>query len=163
MTSDFRVGQGFDIHQLSPEHELFLGGIQIDSPLGCIAHSDGDVLIHALIDAILGAMAWGDIGDHFPSSDTQYKGADSAKLLAGVMEKLKAQGIKVVNVDSTVFLETPKMTPYKLRIRERLAELLAIPVGQVSFKAKTMEKLGAIGHREAIGASVTILVTSPLL
>ncbi len=154
-----RIGQGFDIHRLSPEHDLFIGGVKIDSPLGSVAHSDGDVLLHALIDALLGAMALGDIGDHFPPSDEQYKNADSAQLLSQVMALLKTKGAEVINIDSTVFLETPKMKPYKLPIRERMAALLNIKTEQVSFKAKTAEKLGAIGHREAIGASVIVLLS----
>ncbi len=160
MLSTHRVGQGFDIHRLSPEHDLYIGGVKIESPLGSVAHSDGDVLLHALIDALLGSVALGDIGDHFPPEDAQYKNASSAQLLTQVMALLSAQGVQVINVDSTVFLETPKMKPYKLLIREEIARLLKITVKQVSFKAKTMEKLGPIGHREAIGASVVVMVST---
>ncbi|MBY0449247.1 MAG: 2-C-methyl-D-erythritol 2,4-cyclodiphosphate synthase [Cyanobacteria bacterium] len=156
-----RIGQGFDLHRLVPEKRLLLGGVLIESsPRGSDAHSDGDVLLHALIDAVLGALGQGDIGDHFPPSDAQWKDADSLLLLQQVLDQiLKPSGYCLVNIDTTVFLETPKLTPYKLGIREKLASTLQLPLDAVSFKAKTMEGLGPIGHGEAIAASVTVLLS----
>ena len=155
--ASLRIGQGYDIHRLAANHPFILGGIPIESPLGTIAHSDGDVILHALIDAILGATANGDIGEHFPPSNPAFKDADSSQLLH---EALNIAGaIQIINVDCTVFLESPKLSPYKQRIREHLAQLLNIPITNVAFKAKTAEKLGAIGHREAVAASITVLLS----
>ncbi len=161
--SQGRIGQGYDLHRLVPEKPLLLGGIRIESsPRGSEAHSDGDVLIHATIDAILGALGQGDIGDHFPPSDSQWKNADSLLLLRQVLDTvLKPSGYCLVNIDTTIFLETPKLGPYKLAIREKLASVLNLPLDAVSCKAKTMEGLGPIGLGEAIAASVTVLL-SPL-
>ncbi len=153
-----RIGQGFDIHRLVPDQPLKLGGVLIDSALGTLAHSDGDVLLHALIDALLGAAALGDIGDHFPPTDPQYRNADSAVLLTHVLGLLADQGWQIVNLDSTIFLEYPKLQAYKDPIRQRLTGLLGLPLESVSVKAKTMEKLGAVGTSEAIAASVSVLI-----
>ena len=135
-----------------------LGGIRIDSPVGSEAHSDGDVLLHALIDALLGACGLGDIGDHFPPSDAQYKGISSVALLRLVLPLITQAGFHVVNLDSTIFLEKPKLGPYKAQIRAQLAELLGLSLDCVSVKAKTAEQFPPIGTQEAIAASVTVLL-----
>ncbi len=153
-----RVGQGYDIHRLVSGKPLYLGGLLIDSTVGSDAHSDGDILLHALIDALLGALALGDIGDHFPPTDVQYRDIRSTLLLEKVMTLLQQKRAKLVNCDATVFLEAPKLYPYKPGIREALAQLLGLPVDQVSFKAKTAEKFPPVGTQEAIAAAVTVLV-----
>ncbi|MEB3285905.1 MAG: 2-C-methyl-D-erythritol 2,4-cyclodiphosphate synthase [Vampirovibrionales bacterium] len=153
-----RVGQGYDIHRLVPGKPLWIGGVPVESPLGSDAHSDGDALLHALIDALLGAAGLGDIGDHFPPSDPQYKNISSLLLLDRVLILLEEAGYQVVNVDMTVFLETPKLYPYKLAIRELLATKLSLPLDAVSLKAKTAEKFPPVGTSEAIAASATVLL-----
>jgi 2-C-methyl-D-erythritol 2,4-cyclodiphosphate synthase len=159
-----RIGQGYDLHKLVPRSEypdatpLIIGGIKISDEIGTIAHSDGDVLLHALIDGLLGTLALGDIGDHFPPSDDQYKNADSSQLLQQVLAMPEFQNITIENVDSTLFLEAPKLGTNKLAIREKLAELLKLPLNRVSVKAKTMEGLGAIGSKQAVAASVTVAI-----
>lgn len=154
----YRIGQGYDLHRLVPGQKLMIGGIQVESPVGCEAHSDGDVVLHALIDALLGACALGDIGDHFPPSDDQYKGLDSSAFVAKVLPLVTASGYQPGNVDVTIFLEKPKLGPYKPAIREKLAQLLNLPLHCVSVKAKTAEKFPPIGTQEAIAASVTVLL-----
>lgn len=159
-----RIGQGYDLHKMVPlsEHPnaapLIIGGIKISDEIGTIAHSDGDVLLHALIDGLLGTLALGDIGDHFPPSDERYKNADSSQLLQTVLALPEFQNITIENVDSTIFLEAPKLGAHKLAIREKLAELLDLPLNRVSVKAKTMEGLGAIGSKQAVAASVTVAI-----
>ncbi|MGE0200560.1 MAG: 2-C-methyl-D-erythritol 2,4-cyclodiphosphate synthase [Candidatus Melainabacteria bacterium] len=155
--SDWRVGYGTDLHRLTPGRPLLIGGLAIESPVGSDAHSDGDVLLHALVDALLGALALGDIGDHFPPSDPQWAGADSSCFVAHALKLISKAGYRVGNVDATVHLEAPKLYPHKQTIRELLACLLEIPVEQVSFKAKTGEGLAPIGTGDAIAASVTVL------
>ncbi len=156
--SAYRIGQGYDLHRLIPSKPLLLGGIQIDSPVGSEAHSDGDVLLHALIDALLGACGLGDIGDHFPPSDDRYKGISSVALLRLVLPLITQAGFQVVNLDSTIFLEKPKLGPYKAQIRAQLAELFGLPLDCVSVKAKTAEQFPPVGTQEAIAASVTVLL-----
>ena len=159
MTSlPYRIGQGYDIHRLVPGKPLLIGGIQIESSVGSEAHSDGDVLLHSLIDALLGACGLGDIGDHFPPSDDQYKGMNSTVFLQRIQPLVEKAGYRVGNIDVTIFLEKPKLGPYKLTIRENLAQLLGIPLDCVSVKAKTAEKFPPVGTQEAIAASVTILL-----
>lgn len=157
MSVPYRIGQGYDLHRLVPGKPLWLGGIQVESPRGSEAHSDGDVLLHALIDALLGATGLGDIGDHFPPSDPQWKDVKSEVMLALVLEKTSELNFKVVNVDATVFLEAPKLYPYKASIREKLAELLSLSLDTVSLKAKTAEGFPPVGTSDAIAASVTLL------
>lgn len=155
-----RIGQGYDIHRLAEGNSLVIGGVHFeDSPVGTVAHSDGDVLLHALIDALLGAAGLGDIGDHFPPSDDRYKDADSSDLLREVLDLLTGRSCRIINVDSTLFLEAPKLGSRKAEIRHRVAELIGIPADRVSVKAKTMEKLGSIGAGEALAASVTVLLS----
>lgn len=153
-----RIGLGHDTHRLQAGGKLIIGGVTIPHSQGVVAHSDGDVLLHALTDAILGALAWGDIGEWFPDSDPRWKGADSATLLQPVLDRLANEHWSVVNIDSVIFAQLPKLSPYKQAIRERLAELLRIPVDCVSVKAKTGEKVGPIGREEAVSAEVVVLL-----
>ena len=145
---DFRIGNGYDVHALAPELPLWLGGVKVESPIGCIAHSDGDVAIHALCDALLGALALGDIGKHFPDTSNEFKGIDSKILLARVMELVRAEGWAVGNVDVTIAMQRPKLAPYIIPMRECMAGVMGIPVSSVSVKATTTEKLGFVGRSE---------------
>ena len=145
---DFRIGQGYDVHALAPQLPLWLGGIRIDSPVGCIAHSDGDVAIHALCDALLGAIALGDIGHHFPDNSDEFKGIDSKILLARVLGLVRERGWQPVNVDITIALQRPKLAPHIAGMRACLAGILGISEDCVSVKATTTEKLGFVGRGE---------------
>lgn len=145
---DIRIGNGYDVHALAEGLPLWLGGVQIESPIGCIAHSDGDVAIHALCDALLGALALGDIGKHFPDTSAEFKGIDSKILLRRVMELVGKEGWSVVNVDITIAMQRPKLAPYIVRMRECMASVMGCSVGQVSVKATTTEKLGFVGRSE---------------
>ena len=145
---DFRIGQGYDVHALAPQLPLWLGGIRIDSPVGCIAHSDGDVAIHALCDALLGALALGDIGYHFPDNSDEFKGIDSKILLARVLGLVRERGWQPVNVDITIALQRPKLAPHIAGMRACLAGILGISEDRVSVKATTTEKLGFVGRGE---------------
>lgn len=145
---DIRIGNGYDVHALGEGLPLWLGGVQIESPVGCIAHSDGDVAIHALCDALLGALALGDIGKHFPDTSDEFAGIDSKILLGRVMELVRAQGWKVANVDITIAMQRPKLAPYIMAMRECMASVMGVSVGQVSVKATTTEKLGFVGRGE---------------
>lgn len=156
----YRIGQGYDIHRLIPDKPLMIGGMPIDSPVGSEAHSDGDVLLHSLIDALLGACGLGDIGDHFPPTDDRYKNISSLVLLQHVLPLIQQAGFQLVNLDATVFLEKPKLGPYKVQIRELLAERLQLAIDCVSLKAKTAEKFPPVGTQEAIAASVTVLLSA---
>ncbi|WP_437206514.1 2-C-methyl-D-erythritol 2,4-cyclodiphosphate synthase [Planctomicrobium sp. SH664] len=153
-----RIGLGHDTHRLQPGGPLTIGGVVVPHEQGFVAHSDGDVLLHALIDAILGALAWGDIGEWFPDTAPEFRGADSTKLLEKVLERVRAEGWEFVNVDSILFAQRPKLSPYKDPIRLRVAGLLGIPVSQVNVKAKTGERVGPIGREEAISAEVVVLL-----
>ena len=145
---DFRIGQGYDVHALAPQLPLWLGGIRIDSPVGCIAHSDGDVAIHALCDALLGALALGDIGHHFPDNSDEFKGIDSKILLARVLGLVRERGWQPVNVDITIALQRPKLAPHIAGMRACLAGILGLSEDRVSVKATTTEKLGFVGRGE---------------
>lgn len=158
MRLPYRIGQGYDIHRLIEGQKLMIGGIHVECPVGSEAHSDGDVLLHSLIDALLGACGLGDIGDHFPPSDSQYKGISSTVLLRNIQPLMTEAGYRVGNLDATIFLEKPKLGPYKQQIRENLAKLLELPLDCVSVKAKTAEKFPPVGTQEAIAASVTALL-----
>ncbi len=153
-----RIGFGNDIHRLTAGRPLIIGGVRVDSDLGAEGHSDADVLLHAITDAVLGAMALGDIGTHFPNSEPEWKDADSSVFLAKAVELAGEQGFTVANVDSTVSLESPKLRPYIDQIRGRIAELLGIDIGRVSVKAKTGEGADAVGRREAIRAEAAVLL-----
>ncbi len=152
MTPNIRSGSGFDVHRLVPDEELWLCGVQIPHPKGLSGHSDADVAMHALTDAILGAMALGDIGDHFPPSDAQWRGASSARFLAHAVGLANAQGYRLSNADVTIVCEAPKIGPHKEAMRGRLAEIMSVDVAQISVKATTTEMLGFTGRGEGIAA-----------
>lgn len=154
----FRVGMGYDVHRLVADRDLWLGGIKIDYPYGLLGHSDADVLIHALCDAILGAANCRDIGYHFPDKDPKYKGADSKLLLAEVMKIIAGKGYRVGNVDVTVCLELPKLNPHIPAMTECLAHIMNIEQDCVSIKATTTEKLGFTGRQEGISAYAVALL-----
>ncbi len=154
-----RVGHGFDVHRLVAGRPFVLGGITIAHPTGPLGHSDADVLVHAISDALLGACALGDLGRHFPDTDPQWQGADSMRLLAAVHELTVRHGFTLVNVDATVVVERPKLAPFLDAMRERLADVLAVDVGCISVKAKTSEGLGYTGDGSGIAAYAVALVT----
>jgi len=153
-----RIGFGYDVHPLRPGRDLVIGGVRIDSPLGLDGHSDADVLTHAVIDSLLGAAALGDIGQHFPASDPGYQGASSQDLLAMVVRTVRQAGYRVVNVDSTVVAEEPRLQPHIEAMRKQLAKTLGIGFGEVSVKATSPEGLGALGREEGIAAHAVALV-----
>lgn len=153
-----RIGFGYDVHALAEGLNFVICGVRVDSPVGCIAHSDGDVAIHALCDALLGAIAAGDIGKHFPDSDQSYKGIDSTILLGRTMELIRKEGYEVGNVDITIALERPKLRPHIETMRARLAEVMGVGMGQVSVKATTTEKLGFTGRMEGVAAYAVALL-----
>jgi 2-C-methyl-D-erythritol 2,4-cyclodiphosphate synthase len=155
---DFRVGNGYDVHRLAEGLPLVLGGVKIPHTKGCVAHSDGDVLIHALCDALLGALALGDIGQHFPDTSDAYAGIDSTILLARVAEMVRERGWEVVNVDTTLLAQKPKIAPHVPQMRARLAEVLGVALEAVSVKATTTERLGFTGREEGIAAYATCLL-----
>ncbi len=154
----FRVGSGHDTHRLAEGRPLVIGGVRIDHPRGPVAHSDGDVVLHAVTDALLGAAGLGDIGELFPDTDPRWKDADSRLFLAEALESLNQRGWRAVNLDVTVFVQEPKLGPVKAAIRDRLAELLRLPADCVNVKAKTGEKVGHIGRGEAIGCHAVVLI-----
>lgn len=153
-----RIGQGLDVHAFGEGDFVTLGGVRIPHTHGLIAHSDGDVLLHALSDALLGALALGDIGRHFPDTDAAYKGADSRVLLRHVYHLIQAQGYALVNADITVACERPKLAPHNLAIRQTIAADLACAIDQISVKATTTEKLGFTGRQEGILVSAVVLL-----
>jgi 2-C-methyl-D-erythritol 2,4-cyclodiphosphate synthase len=153
-----RVGIGYDVHPLSPGRDLVIGGVHIESPLGLDGHSDADVLTHAIIDSLLGAAALGDIGQHFPASDPGYQGASSQDLLTMVVRTVRQAGYRVVNVDSTVVAEEPRLQPHIEAMRKQLAKTLGIDFGEVSVKATSPEGLGALGREEGIAAHAVALI-----
>ena len=154
----FRVGFGYDVHALGEGLRLVLGGVEIPHEKGCIAHSDGDVLIHALCDALLGALALGDIGKHFPDTSAEFKGIDSRILLSKVVALVREAGYEVGNVDCTVAMQRPKLRPHIDLMRERLAESMGVAVEQVSVKATTTERLGFEGEEKGVSATAVALV-----
>lgn len=153
-----RIGHGYDVHRLVPGRKLILGGVEIPHTTGLLGHSDADVLTHALMDALLGAAALGDIGHLFPDSDVRYAGADSLKLLQAVMERLRAAGYTVGNVDCTVLAQAPKLAPHLLRMRQKLAAVLGCGIDAISVKATTEEGLGFTGAKEGIAAHAVVLL-----
>lgn len=153
-----RIGHGYDVHRLVPGRKLILGGVEIPHTTGLLGHSDADVLTHALMDALLGAAAMGDIGHLFPDSDAQYAGADSLQLLRAVMERLRAAGYAVGNVDCTVLAQAPKLAPHILQMRKNFAEILGCGLDAVSVKATTEEGLGFTGAKEGIAAHTVVLL-----
>ena len=156
--ANFRIGNGYDVHALAQGLPLVLGGVRIESPFGCVAHSDGDVAIHALCDALLGAIAAGDIGKHFPDSSQEFKGIDSKILLSRTVAILRGKGYGVVNADITIAMQAPKLAPYIGKMRETLASVMGIGVEDVSVKATTTEHLGFVGRGEGCEAYAVVLV-----
>ncbi len=157
---DFRIGHGYDVHALADGLRLVLGGVEIEHTKGCVAHSDGDVAIHAICDAMLGALALGDIGKLFPDSDQRYKGIDSTLLLKEVVKVVASKGYCVGNVDCTIAMQRPKLRPHIDTMRQRLAEVIGIDVDRISVKATTTEKLGFEGREEGVSTTAVVLLKS---
>lgn len=155
---ELRIGHGYDLHRLKNGGELILGGVCVSRQISPEAHSDGDVAIHALVDALLGAMGWGDIGELFPNTDPKWKGASSSVFLETVMERVHREGFAVVNADLTILAEQPKLKGFKPRIRQVLAELLGVDVARVNVKAGTNEGCDAIGQGAALAAHAVVLL-----
>lgn len=155
---NIRIGNGYDVHALAEGLPLWLGGVQVESPIGCIAHSDGDVAIHALCDALLGALALGDIGKYFPDTSDEFAGIDSKILLRRVMDLIEAQGWSVINVDITIAMQRPKLAPYIVPMRECLAGIMNTDIDRVSVKATTTEKLGFVGRSEGCEVYAVALI-----
>ena len=153
-----RVGYGYDVHRLVEGRKLILGGVEIPWEKGLLGHSDADVLLHAITDALFGAAAAGDIGAHFPDTDPRYKGADSGDLLRMCGKELRELGYRIENIDATIVAQRPKMQPHIPVMRERIADLLGINVGQISIKAKTEERLGFTGAEEGVSAHAICLI-----
>ncbi|MBO7220296.1 MAG: 2-C-methyl-D-erythritol 2,4-cyclodiphosphate synthase [Alistipes sp.] len=155
---NFRIGHGYDVHALGEGLRLVLGGVEIPHEKGCIAHSDGDVLVHAICDALLGALALGDIGKHFPDTSEEFKGIDSLILLRRVVTLIGEKGYKIGNIDSTIAMQRPKLRPHIDLMRQRIAEAAGIAVEQVSVKATTTERLGFEGEEKGVSATAVALL-----
>lgn len=155
---DFRIGYGYDVHRLSEGEELWIGGILVPWEFGAVGHSDADVLLHVICDAMLGALALGDLGKHFPDTDPVYKGIDSKKLLAHTMELVREKGWTVGNIDTTVCLQAPKLAPYISKMRLAISEVLDCHLDRISVKATTTENIGFIGTGEGISAHAVALL-----
>ena len=155
---NFRIGEGWDIHALVPGRKLVIGGVDIPHTLGLLGHSDADVLLHAITDALLGAAGLGDIGTHFPDTDARFKGADSTVLLAEAGRRVQALGWQIGNIDSTVVAQAPKLAPHIGAMRTAIAQALGLAPDQVNVKAKTAEKLGPVGQGQSIEARASLLL-----
>jgi 2-C-methyl-D-erythritol 4-phosphate cytidylyltransferase/2-C-methyl-D-erythritol 2,4-cyclodiphosphate synthase len=158
-----RVGMGYDVHRLAADEELWLCGVQVPHDRGLAGHSDADVAIHALVDALLGTLSEGDIGSHFPPSDPQWRGAASSRFLEYAGARVIARGGRIDHVDVTIICEAPKIGPHRDAMRQRISEILAIPLDSVSIKATTTEKLGFAGRREGIAAQAVATISLPAL
>lgn len=154
----FRIGQGYDVHRFGKGDRVMLCGVAVPHEQGVIAHSDGDVALHALCDALLGALALGDIGQHFPDTDAAYKGADSCVLLQRVYQLIQEKGWRLGNADITIIAQAPKVLPYRERMQQRVAEVMVVALNQISVKATTTEKLGFEGRKEGIAAQAIVLL-----
>lgn len=154
----YRVGQGWDTHALVPGRALIIGGVNIPHTMGLLGHSDADVLLHAITDALLGAAALGDIGSHFPDTDARFKGADSSVLLAEVGRAVAAEGWRIGNIDATVIAQAPKLAPHIQGMRSNIAQALGLGVGQVNVKAKTAEKMGPVGEGLSMEAQAIVML-----
>lgn len=155
-----RIGYGFDTHKLAVGRKLILGGVEIPFEMGLLGHSDADVLLHAITDAILGAVALGDIGQHFPDNDPKFKDADSRVLLKHCYKLVQNEGFEIGNIDATILAERPKLMPFIIQIRSRIASDLNIELSQVSVKATTSEKMGFVGRQEGMSATAVVLLKS---
>ncbi|HEY8359708.1 MAG TPA: 2-C-methyl-D-erythritol 2,4-cyclodiphosphate synthase [Ramlibacter sp.] len=155
-----RIGEGWDTHVLVPGRKLVLGGVEIPYERGLLGHSDADALLHAITDALFGAAGLGDIGRHFPDTDERFRAADSVVLLREAVRRVREQGWEIVNVDSTIVAQAPKLAPHIEAMRERVAEALGVPPGQVNVKAKTAEKLGPVGMGQSIEARAVVLLSA---
>jgi 2-C-methyl-D-erythritol 2,4-cyclodiphosphate synthase len=155
---NFRIGEGWDVHALVAGRKLVIGGVQIPFALGLLGHSDADVLLHAITDALLGAAALGDIGAHFPDTDARFKGADSRALLTEAARLVRETGFEIGNVDSTVMAQSPKLAPYIAAMREQIAQVLEVSMDQVNVKAKTAEEMGPVGLGQAMEARAIVLL-----
>lgn len=156
----YRIGQGYDLHQLVERRKLILGGVEIPHKTGLLGHSDADVLIHAIMDALLGALALGDIGKHFPPSDEKYKGISSVLLLSHVKNLIEEKGYEIVNIDSTILAQQPKMLPHIEKMRQNIAQTLELDIDRISVKATTTENLDSIGEERAIASEAICLLKS---
>ena len=156
--SNFRIGEGWDTHALVPGRKLIIGGVEVPHTLGLLGHSDADVLLHAIIDALLGAAGLGDIGTHFPDTDARFKGADSVALLRETARFLAERGHQIGNIDSTVIAQAPKLAPHIPAMRQRIADALGLELGCVNVKAKTAEKLGPVGQGLSMEARAVVLL-----
>ncbi len=156
-----RIGSGFDVHAFGPGDHVMLGGVRVPHTQGVVAHSDGDVLLHALCDALLGAAGLGDIGQHFKDTDPQWRGADSTLFVSAVLGMLKGRSFAVVNADLTLIAQAPKLAPHREAIRSRIATLLGLEPGRVNLKATTTEGLGFLGRAEGIAAQAVVLLSAP--
>lgn len=155
---NFRIGEGWDVHALVPGRKLILGGIEVPHELGLLGHSDADVLLHAITDALLGGAALGDIGRHFPDTDLEFRGADSLVLLVEAARRVRATGLEIGNIDSTIIAQAPKLAPHIPAMREHIATALGLALDQVNVKAKTAEKLGPVGQQQAMEARAAALL-----
>ena len=155
---NFRIGEGWDIHALVPGRKLIIGGVEIPHVTGLLGHSDADVLLHAITDALLGGAALGDIGRHFPDTDPEFRGADSLVLLVEAARRVRATGLEIGNIDSTIIAQAPKLAPHIPAMRERIATALGLALDQVNVKAKTAEKLGPVGQLQAMEARAAALL-----
>lgn len=156
--TDIRTGIGFDVHAFAENRKLIIGGVEIPFDKGLLGHSDADVLLHAICDAILGALSLGDIGQQFPDTDDKYKNADSKKLLREVYQMIDERGYSISNIDSVLTLQNPKLAPYILQMRKVISEIVKIDIDRISIKATTTEKLGFVGREEGVSAFATVLL-----
>ncbi len=161
MSIQFRIGEGWDVHALVPGRKLIIGGVEVPHSMGLLGHSDADVLLHAITDALLGGAALGDIGRHFPDTDAQFKGADSVQLLVEAARRVRATGLEIGNIDSTVIAQAPKLAPHIPAMCARIAQALGLAPDQVNVKAKTAEKMGPVGQLQAMEARAVVLLFKP--
>jgi 2-C-methyl-D-erythritol 2,4-cyclodiphosphate synthase len=153
-----RIGHGYDIHRLTTGRDLVLGGVRIPFDKGLLGHSDADVLLHAICDALLGAAGLNDIGSHFPDTDSRFKDASSIMLLKNTVDMIRDKGFEIVNIDTTIFAESPRLSPYRKAIKQRISDALNVSPERINIKATTMEGMGAIGNGEGIGAACVALI-----
>ncbi len=156
--TNLRIGNGYDIHKLVENRDFIIGGVKIPFDKGFLAHSDGDLLIHAIIDALLGACSYGDIGTLFPDTDSNYKGIDSTVLLKNVLEKLSIAGVSIINIDNTIICQKPKLMPHIQEVRKNLSSIIGIPLDRISVKAKTKEGIDGTGEGRSVEVFSTVLV-----